>query len=323
MMANANYNMRTGNTQTVVERVVSSGTSAFNLVDFTKSATDFVNALSKATDATNDFKKGLAAVFEKPAEGVIKAANKAVDWANNILDKANVGAGIGYLLYNEVGDYNYNKGDKKSSLAYWEQNEKEINERLAKGISSESDIWFQLLHDPSKKGTLEARAEGFAQYAMLEEIFYKMKGGSLSDVENDESLTEAQRKYVKALLASGWHNKDTKFSTLSDFRMFASRHTKSKEVQALFGEDKDYDYYGQDFGTYLKSLVSDYMYERLLYSASTSEPLLGTKTTGANFMETVGGKYVLRIELSNNKSFDIPMSAIANNESSTIEYQVN
>ena len=132
LVYNYNYNQRTGGTSTVMEQVTSKGTNAYGLIDYTKEAKKFTDALASSRAALDEFKTALGGVFapigkvvldigeEKAAEGtmLINSVKSDNSGLNNV------------LLY--TGSYILDKNQKKDKTELNKWYDKEENKKISK-----------------------------------------------------------------------------------------------------------------------------------------------------------------------------------------------
>ena len=132
LVYNYNYNQRTGGTSTVMEQVTSKGTNAYGLIDYTKEAKNFTDALASSRAALDEFKSALGGVFAPIGKVVLdKVEEKAAEGTMLINSIKSDNSGLNnVLLY--TGSYILDKNQKKDKTELNKWYDKEENKKISK-----------------------------------------------------------------------------------------------------------------------------------------------------------------------------------------------
>lgn len=132
LVYNYNYNQRTGGTSTVMEQVTSKGTNAYGLIDYTKEAKKFTDALASSRAALDEFKTALGGVFAPVGKVVLdKVEEKAAEGTMLINSIKSDNSGLNkVLLY--TGSYILDKNQKKDKTELNKWYDKEENKKISK-----------------------------------------------------------------------------------------------------------------------------------------------------------------------------------------------
>ena len=132
LVYNHNYNQRTGGTSTVMEQVTSKGTNAYGLIDYTKEAKNFTDALASSRAALDEFKTALGGVFAPIGKVVLdKVEEKAAEGTMLINSIKSDNSGLNnVLLY--TGSYILDKNQKKDKTELNKWYDKEENKKISK-----------------------------------------------------------------------------------------------------------------------------------------------------------------------------------------------
>lgn len=132
LVYNYNYNQRTGGTSTVMEQVTSKGTNAYGLIDYTKEAKKFTDALASSRAALDEFKTALGGVFAPIGKVVLdKVEEKAAEGTMLINSIKSDNSGLNnVLLY--TGSYILDKNQKKDKTELNKWYDKEENKKISK-----------------------------------------------------------------------------------------------------------------------------------------------------------------------------------------------
>lgn len=132
LVYNYNYNQRTGGTSTVMEQVTSKGTNAYGLIDYTKEAKNFTDALASSRAALDEFKTALGGVFAPIGKVVLdKVEEIAAEGTMLINSIKSDNSGLNnVLLY--TGSYILDKNQKKDKTELNKWYDKEENKKISK-----------------------------------------------------------------------------------------------------------------------------------------------------------------------------------------------
>ena len=193
LVYNYNYNQRTGGTSTVMEQVTSKGTNAYGLIDYTKEAKNFTDALASSRAALDEFKTALGGVFAPIGKDVLdKVEEKAAEGTMLINSIKSDNSGLNnVLLY--TGSYILDKNQKKdkTELNKWydkEENKKISKEKFddAKQLDSFNRILNFAFYNPTalKAGTSSVG---------LEEIVKKGKASVIEEMINGKKFSQLDK----------------------------------------------------------------------------------------------------------------------------------
>ena len=193
LVYNYNYNQRTGGTSTVMEQVTSKGTNAYGLIDYTKEAKNFTDALASSRAALDEFKTALGGVFAPIGKVVLdKVEEKAAEGTMLINSIKSDNSGLNnVLLY--TGSYILDKNQKKdkTELNKWydkEENKKISKEKFddAKQLNSFNRILNFAFYNPT------ALTAGTSSVG-LEEIARKGKAAVIEQMINGKKFSELDK----------------------------------------------------------------------------------------------------------------------------------
>ena len=202
LVYNHNYNQRTGGTSTVMEQVTSKGTNAYGLIDYTKEAKKFTDALASSRAALDEFKTALGGVFAPIGKVVLdKVEEKAAEGTMLINSIKSDNSGLNnVLLY--TGSYILDKNQKKdkTELNKWydkEENKKISKEKFddAKQLDSFNRILNFAFYNPTAltAGTSSVGLEEIARKGKAAVIEQMINGKKFSQLDKgkftDEELT--------------------------------------------------------------------------------------------------------------------------------------
>ena len=193
LVYNYNYNQRTGGTSTVMEQVTSKGTNAYGLIDYTKEAKKFTDALASSRAALDEFKTALGGVFAPIGKVVLdKVEEKAAEGTMLINSIKSDNSGLNnVLLY--TGSYILDKNQKKdkTELSDWyakEENKKISKEKFddAKQLDSFNRILNFAFYNPT------ALTAGTSSVG-LEEIVRKGKAAVIEQMINGKKFSQLDK----------------------------------------------------------------------------------------------------------------------------------
>lgn len=193
LVYNYNYNQRTGGTSTVMEQVTSKGTNAYGLIDYTKEAKKFTDALASSRAALDEFKTALGGVFAPVGKVVLdKVEEKAAEGTMFINAIKSDNSGLNNVLLN-TGSYALDKNQKKdkNELKDWyaeEENKKIAQEKFddAKQLNSFNRILNFAFYNPT------ALTAGTSSVG-LEEIVKKGKASVIEEMINGKKFSQLDK----------------------------------------------------------------------------------------------------------------------------------
>ena len=199
LVYNYNYNQRTGGTSTVMEQVTSKGTNAYGLIDYTKEAKKFTDALASSRAALDEFKTALGGVFAPIGKVVLdKVEEKAAEGTMLINSIKSDNSGLNnVLLY--TGSYILDKNQKKdkTELNKWydkEENKKISKEKFddAKQLDSFNRILNFAFYNPTalKAGTSSVGLEEIARKGKATVIEQMINGKKFSQLDKGKFTDE-------------------------------------------------------------------------------------------------------------------------------------
>ena len=199
LVYNYNYNQRTGGTSTVMEQVTSKGTNAYGLIDYTKEAKKFTDALASSRAALDEFKTALGGVFAPIGKVVLdKVEEKAAEGTMLINSIKSDNSGLNNVLLN-TGSYALDKNQKKdkAELKDWydiEENKKIAKEKFddAKLLNSFNRILNFAFYNPTalKAGTSSVGLEEIARKGKAAVIEQMINGKKFSQLDKGKFTDE-------------------------------------------------------------------------------------------------------------------------------------
>ena len=199
LVYNYNYNQRTGGTSTVMEQVTSKGTNAYGLIDYTKEAKKFTDALASSRAALDEFKTALGGVFAPIGKVVLdKVEEKAAEGTMLINSIKSDNSGLNEVLV-YTGSYALDKNQKKdkAELKDWydiEENKKIAKEKFddAKLLNSFNRILNFAFYNPTalKAGTSSVGLEEIARKGKAAVIEQMINGKKFSQLDKGKFTDE-------------------------------------------------------------------------------------------------------------------------------------
>ena len=203
LVYNYNYNQRTGGTSTVMEQVTSKGTNAYGLIDYTKEAKNFTDALASSRAALDEFKTALGGVFAPIGKVALdKVEEKAAEGTMLINSIKSDNSGLNnVLLY--TGSYALDKNQKKdkTELKNWyDENKKIAQEKFddAKQLDSFNRILNFAFYNPTalKAGTSSVGLEEIAKKGKVAVIEQMIDGKKFSELDK-RNFTDEEWTVIK------------------------------------------------------------------------------------------------------------------------------
>lgn len=193
LVYNYNYNQRTGGTSTVMEQVTSKGTNAYGLIDYTKEAKKFTDALASSRAALDEFKTALGGVFAPVGKVVLdKVEEKAAEGTMLINSIKSDNSGLNkVLLY--TGSYILDKNQKKDKTELNKWYDKEENKKISKekfDDAKQLDSFNRILNFAFYNPT--ALTAGTSSVG-LEEIVRKGKASVIEQMINGKKFSQLDK----------------------------------------------------------------------------------------------------------------------------------
>ena len=193
LVYNYNYNQRTGGTSTVMEQVTSKGTNAYGLIDYTKEAKKFTDALASSRAALDEFKTALGGVFAPIVKVVLdKVEEKAAEGTMLINSIKSDNSGLNnVLLY--TGSYILDKNQKKDKTELNKWYDKEENKKISKekfDDAKQLDSFNRILNFAFYNPT--ALTAGTSSVG-LEEIVRKGKASVIEQMINGKKFSQLDK----------------------------------------------------------------------------------------------------------------------------------
>ena len=193
LVYNHNYNQRTGGTSTVMEQVTSKGTNAYGLIDYTKEAKNFTDALASSRAALDEFKTALGGVFAPIGKVVLdKVEEKAAEGTMLINSIKSDNSGLNnVLLY--TGSYILDKNQKKDKTELNKWYDKEENKKISKekfDDAKQLDSFNRILNFAFYNPT--ALTAGTSSVG-LEEIVRKGKASVIEQMINGKKFSQLDK----------------------------------------------------------------------------------------------------------------------------------
>ena len=193
LVYNHNYNQRTGGTSTVMEQVTSKGTNAYGLIDYTKEAKNFTDALASSRAALDEFKTALGGVFAPIGKVVLdKVEEKTAEGTMLINSIKSDNSGLNnVLLY--TGSYILDKNQKKDKTELNKWYDKEENKKISKekfDDAKQLDSFNRILNFAFYNPT--ALTAGTSSVG-LEEIVRKGKASVIEQMINGKKFSQLDK----------------------------------------------------------------------------------------------------------------------------------
>lgn len=325
LVYNYNYNQRTGGTSTVMEQVTSKGTNAYGLIDYTKEAKKFTDALASSRAALDEFKTALGGVFAPIGKVVLdKVEEKAAEGTMFINSIKSDNSGLNNVLLN-TGSYKLDKSQKKdkAELIDWyaeEENKKIAQEKFddAKQLNSFNRILNFAFYNPTalKAGTSSVGLEEIAKKGKISLIEEMINGKKFSQLDKGK-FTDEEWTIVKDIYdIINVGNEDLAYQKdVVDIR-------KLKSFKKLFEQGGLYDFDPNKITPplYLENMLGKKLYHAILIKLLSEENNFLQKQgimkeNGFSYYtdyeydkqgNKISGTVVLRLQLTDNTNIDIP-----------------
>lgn len=325
LVYNYNYNQRTGGTSTVMEQVTSKGTNAYGLIDYTKEAKKFTDALASSRAALDEFKTALGGVFAPIGKVVLdKVEEKAAEGTMFINAIKSDNSGLNNVLLN-TGSYALDKNQKKdkAELIDWyaeEENKKIAQEKFddAKQLDSFNRILNFAFYNPTalKAGTSSVGLEEIAKKGKASVIEEMINGKKFSQLDKGK-FTDEEWTVIKDI----YDNINIGEEDLA-YQKDVVDIQKLKSFKKLFEQGGLYDFNPNKITPplYVENMLGEKLYHAILIKLLSEEN---------NFLQNAGimkengfgyytqdkydekgnkisGTVVLRLQLTDNTYRDIP-----------------
>lgn len=325
LVYNYNYNQRTGGTSTVMEQVISKGTNAYGLIDYTKEAKKFTDALASSRAALDEFKTALGGVFAPIGKVVLdKVEGKAAEGTMLINSIKSDNSGLNEVLI-DTGSYALDKNQKKdkAELKKWydiEENKKIAQEKFddAKQLNSFNRILNFAFYNPTalKAGTSSVGLEEIAKKGKIALIEQMINGKKFSELDRgkftDEEWTIVKDIYDRINIG----NEDLAYQKdVVDIQNL-------KSFKKLFEQGGLYDFDPNKITPplYLENMLGEKLYHAILFQLLSEENNFLQnagimKENGFSYYtkdeydkqgNKISGTVVLRLQLTDNTHVDIP-----------------
>ena len=325
LVYNYNYNQRTGGTSTVMEQVTSKGTNAYGLIDYTKEAKKFTDALASSRAALDEFKTALGGVFAPVGKVVLdKVEEKAAEGTMFINSIKSDNSGLNeVLLY--TGSYILDKNQKKDKkeLIDWydnEENKKIAQEKFddAKQLDSFNRILNFAFYNPTalKAGTSSVGLEEIAKKGKVTLIEQMINGKKFSELDRGK-FTDEEWTIVKDI----YDNINIGNEDLA-YQKDVVNIQKLKSFKKLFEQGELYDFDPNKITPplYLENMLGKELYHAILIQLLSEknnflQELGIMKENGFSYYtedeydkqgNKISGTVVLRLQLTDNTNVNIP-----------------
>ena len=325
LVYNYNYNQRTGGTSTVMEQVTSKGTNAYGLIDYTKEAKKFTDALASSRAALDEFKTALGGVFAPVGKVVLdKVEEEAAEGTMFINSIKSDNSGLNeVLLY--TGSYKLDKNQKKDKkeLRDWydeEENKKIAQEKFddAKQLDSFNRILNFAFYNPTalKAGTSSVGLEEIAKKGKVALIEQLINGKKFSELDRGK-FTDEEWTIVKDI----YDNINIGNEDLA-YQKDVVNIQKLKSFMKLFEQGELYDFNPNKITPqlYLENMLGKELYHAILIQLLSEknnflQELGIMKENGFSYYtedeydkqgNKISGTVVLRLQLTDNTNVNIP-----------------
>ena len=328
LVYNYNYNQRTGGTSTVMEQVISKGTNAYGLIDYTEEAKKFADALASSRSALDDFKVALAGIFAPAGKKVTNQFNENVAEATMVLNS--IKSKSTRLNKSFVYSGSWLVGNKdKEELSEWykdEENQRFASSKLSNAInfSSLDDIINYAYYNPTAltAGTSAVGIEKLVGFRIAENLIGKINGKTIAELKkereaNPERFSDEEWDIITKNLY--WGQKDT-----SKYR-FSAKNDKDIErlrdftLAPLFGEGGVWDFNpSMSPADYVRRILGEEEYQKMMFDLLSEENNVLQeskimKEGGLSYFvptdekgNKISGTVTLRLELSDGTFREIP-----------------
>lgn len=325
LVYNYNYNQRTGGTSTVMEQVTSKGTNAYGLIDYTKEAKKFTDALASSRAALDEFKTALGGVFAPIGKVVLdKVEEKAAEGTMLINSINSDNSGLNeVLLY--TGSYALDKNQKKdkTELKKWydeEKNKKIAQEKFddAKQLNSFNRILNFAFYNPTAltAGTSSVGLEEIAKKGKVAVIEQMINGKKFSQLDKGK-FTDEEWTVIKDIYDNiNIGNEDLAYQKdVVDIQNL-------KSFKKLFEQGGLYDFNPDKITPplYVENILGEKLYHAILIKLLSEENNFLQKQgimkeNGFSYYtdyeydkqgNKISGTVVLRLQLTDNTHIDIP-----------------
>ena len=325
LVYNYNYNQRTGGTSTVMEQVTSKGTNAYGLIDYTKEAKNFTDALASSRAALDEFKTALGGVFAPIGKVVLdKVEEKAAEGTMFINAIKSDNSGLNNVLLN-TGSYALDKNQKKdkAELKDWydiEENKKIAQEKFddAKQLNSFNRILNFAFYNPTalKAGTSSVGLEEIARKGKAAVIEQMINGKKFSQLDKGK-FTDEEWAVIKDIYDNiNIGNEDLAYQKDVVDILNLKSFKKLFEQGGLY----DFDPNKNTPPLYVENILGEKLYHAILIKLLSEENNFLQKQgimkeNGFSYYTNdeydkqgnkISGTVVLRLQLTDNTHIDIP-----------------
>ena len=323
LVYNYNYNQRTGGTSTVMEQVISKGTNAYGLIDYTEEAKKFTDALASSRAALDEFKTALGGVFAPIGKVVLdKVEEKAAEGTMLINSIKSDNSGLNnVLLY--TGSYALDKNQKKdkTELKNWYDENKNIAQEKfddAKQLDSFNRILNFAFYNPTAltAGTSSVGLEEIAKKGKISLIEQMINGKKFSELDR-EKFTDEEWTVIKDI----YDNINIGEEDLA-YQKDVVDIQNLKSFKKLFEQGELYDFNPDKITppVYLENMLGKKLYHAILIKLLSEENNFLQKQgimkeNGFSYYTNdeydkqgnkISGTVVLRLQLTDNTYRDIP-----------------
>lgn len=325
LVYNYNYNQRTGGTSTVMEQVISKGTNAYGLIDYTEEAKKFTDALASSRAALDEFKTALGGVFAPVGKVVLdKVEKKAAEGTMFINAIKSDNSGVNNVLLN-TGSYALDKNQKKDKVELVEWYAKEENKKIAqekfddaKQLDSFNRILNFAFYNPTalKAGTSSVGLEEIAKKGKIDLIEQMINGKKFSELDR-EKFTDEEWTVIKDI----YDNINIGEEDLA-YQKDVVDIKNLKSFKKLFEQGGLYDFDPNKITPllYLHNMLGEKLYHAILIKLLSEENNFLQnagimKENGLSYYindeydkqgNKISGTVVLRLQLTDNTYRDIP-----------------
>lgn len=333
----ANYNARTGGTETMMEETKKTGSDAHLPIDFTKGAHEFALAFADSVASSNVLKKAFAEWIRPPVQGVVNftshvSAAMGQWFERSVLNRqgrSNIdslfvasNAELHGIDWKErTADQNWYKANKSVILAEQEAFEKNSGYKTTEELLD----YYVYNNSAGNAGTISQNVENVAIEALANK-YNDIGAKNLDELLNNPSLSNDEVALIKAIK--------------KDFRGYMPRNLMEWEEKigyekSFFKEGGVFDFKlgNESIEEYERRVIGD-MFDKIFFNMLTdSHSILGaggiyksaTITNDVDKDKRIDGEITIRLERTDGtyETHTVPLTAYENATKQVFNYSTN